>query len=96
MPRNIVRLGLMARVIQDLKLLLPLIRDYWKGVYRDVSVKSIIVFIVALAYIISPFDLIPDYILGFGQIDDAAILGLSLYFLEKDLMKYKQWKDRSE
>lgn len=27
------------------------------------------------------------------HIDDAVILGLSLYFLEKDLMKYKQWKD---
>jgi uncharacterized membrane protein YkvA (DUF1232 family) len=93
--KNIVRLGLLARVIQNLKLLLPLIRDYWKGTYRDVSVKSIVIFIVALAYIISPFDLIPDFILGFGQIDDAAILALSLYFLEKDLLKYKEWKDRN-
>ncbi len=95
MPRkSIVRFGLLARIIQDLKLLFPLIRDYLKGTYRDVSVKSIVIFIVALAYIISPIDLIPDYILGLGQIDDAAILGLSLYFLEKDLMKYKEWKDK--
>jgi uncharacterized membrane protein YkvA (DUF1232 family) len=92
--KSIIRLGLAARIIQDLKLLIPLIRDYWKGTYRDVSAKSIIVFIVALAYIISPIDVIPDYILGLGQIDDAAILGLSLYFLEKDIMKYKDWKDR--
>jgi uncharacterized membrane protein YkvA (DUF1232 family) len=76
-------------------LLFPLIRDYWKGTYRDISAKSIVIFIVALAYIISPIDLIPDYILGLGQIDDAAILGLSLYFLEKDLMKYKEWKDKN-
>jgi uncharacterized membrane protein YkvA (DUF1232 family) len=75
--------------------LIPLIKDYWKGTYRDVSVKSIVIFIVALAYIISPVDLIPDYIIGLGQIDDAVILGLSLYFLEKDLMKYKQWKSRN-
>jgi uncharacterized membrane protein YkvA (DUF1232 family) len=95
MPRNIVRLGLMARLFQDIKLLFPLIRDYWKGTYRDLSAKSIVIFIVALAYIISPIDLIPDYILGLGQIDDAAILGLSLYFLEKDLMKYKEWKDKN-
>ena len=94
--KNIVRLGLLARVIQDFKLLFPLIRDYWKGTYRDVSVKSIIIFIVALAYIISPFDFIPDYIIGLGQIDDVVILGLSLYWLEKDLLKYKEWKDRSE
>ena len=96
MPRNLVRLGLMARLFQDIKLLFPLIRDYWKGTYRDISAKSIVIFIVALAYIISPIDLIPDYILGLGQIDDAAILGLSLYFLEKDLMKYKEWRDNND
>ena len=92
---SIIRLGFLARLFQDLKLLIPLIKDYWKGTYRDVSVKSIVIFVVALAYIISPIDLIPDYILGLGQIDDAVILGLSLYFLEKDLRKYKEWKDRN-
>ena len=90
---SILRLGFLARLFQDLKLLIPLIKDYWKGTYRDVSVKSIVIFVVALAYIISPIDLIPDYIIGLGQIDDAVILGLSLYFLEKDLQKYKNWKD---
>ncbi len=93
---SIIRLGFLVRLFQDLKLLIPLIKDYWKGTYRDISVKSIVIFIVALAYIISPIDLIPDYIIGLGQIDDAVILGLSLYFLEKDLRKYKEWKGRNE
>jgi uncharacterized membrane protein YkvA (DUF1232 family) len=92
---SIIRLGFLVRLFQDLKLLIPLIKDYWNGTYRDVSVKSIVIFVVALTYIISPIDLIPDYIIGLGQIDDAVILGLSLYFLEKDLRKYKEWKDRN-
>ena len=94
MSKNIIKTGLAARLIQNLKLILPLIRDYWKGTYRDVSIKSIVIFLVGLVYIISPVDLIPDYIIGLGQIDDVAILGLSLYFLEKDLLRYKAWKDR--
>src|SRR5210317_1086282 len=93
---SIIRFGLLTRLFQDLRLLIPLIKDYWKGTYKDISVKSIVIFVVALAYIISPIDLIPDYIIGLGQIDDAVILGFSLYFLEKDLRKYKEWKDRNE
>ncbi|MBW2491930.1 MAG: DUF1232 domain-containing protein [Deltaproteobacteria bacterium] len=93
---SIIRFGLLSRLFQDLRLLIPLIKDYWKGTYRDISVKSIVIFVVALAYIISPIDLIPDYIIGLGQIDDAVILGLSLYFLEKDLRKYKEWRDSNE
>ena len=95
MPRNIFRLGFLVRLFKDLQLLLPLIKEYWKGTYRDVSIKSIVIFLAALAYIVSPIDLIPDYIIGLGQVDDAAILGLSLFFLEKELMKYSEWRDRN-
>jgi uncharacterized membrane protein YkvA (DUF1232 family) len=95
-PKNIIKIGLLARLFQDLRLLMPLIKDYWKGKYRSVSVKSLAIFIITLAYIISPIDLIPDYIIGLGQVDDAAVLGLALYFLEKELRNYKEWKDRNE
>ena len=86
MARNIIILGLLARLFQNLRLLVPLIKDYWKGNYRDVSIRSIIIFVVALIYIISPIDLIPDYIIGLGQIDDVAIIGFSLFFLEIEVL----------
>lgn len=37
--------------------------------------------VAAIAYIVSPFDLIPDFALGLGQLDDLAILliGLRLF-----------------
>ena len=84
----------MARIFRNLRLLLPLIRDYWKGTYRVLSIKSIVVFILTLAYIISPIDIIPNWILGFGQINNVAILAFGIQLLEKDLVNYKQWKDR--
>ena len=96
MKNKPVKIGLWTRIIQSLTLLFPLVRDYLKGTYRDVSAKSIAIFIIALVYLISPIDLIPDWILGLGQIDDAAILGLALYYMEKDLVKYRQWRERRE
>ena len=94
MNKNIIRFGFLSRLLQDFKLLFPLIRDYFKGTYRAVSVKSIIIFLAGLIYIISPFDFIPDYIPGLGQIDDVAILAFCLYLLEKDLLKYEKWRQQ--
>jgi len=87
-----IKVSLWSRLINDFKLLFSLIKDYWKGVYRDVSIGSILLFSSAIIYILSPIDIIPDFILGFGQIDDTAVLLLCLYLLEKDLYKYKEWK----
>ena len=89
---KLIKVSLWRRLIEDFRLLFSLIKDYWKGVYRDVSIWSILVFSSAIIYILSPIDIIPDFMLGIGQIDDAAILLLCLYFLEKDLYKYKEWK----
>jgi len=92
MGKNITRVGLLSRLARDFKLLFSLIRDYWKGNYRDVSLFSMVVFGITIAYILSPFDFLSDFVPGLGQIDDALLLLLCLYFLEKDLYKYRDWK----
>jgi len=85
--------NLIRRLFEDLRLLLLLIRDYSKGVYRDVSPISAVVFILAVAYLLIPTDLIGDFIPGLGQLDDAALFLGCLYFLEKDLYRYRDWKE---
>jgi len=95
-PNRLVRFSLWGRLIDDFKLLFSLIKDYWKGVCRDVSIWPILLFFLTIIYILSPVDIIPDFMLGIGQIDDAAVLLLCLYFLEKDLYKYKEWKEKGQ
>ena len=90
-PNKLLSASLLSRLFEDVKLLFLLIRDYWNGVYRDVSIWSILVFSIGIIYILSPIDIISDFSLGIGQIDDAVVLLLCLNFLEKDLYKYKEW-----
>lgn len=42
-----------------------------------------------IAYIISPIDIIPDFIPGFGQVDDLGAGGALLYVLIRFI---RQWK----
>jgi len=94
MPRPVAgNTNLIRRLLEDLRLLFLLIRDYSKGRYRDVSPMSAVVFILAVAYLLVPTDLIGDFIPGLGQLDDAALFLGCLYFLEKDLYRYRYWKE---
>ncbi|MFO7716871.1 YkvA family protein [Desulfosarcina sp.] len=87
-------MNLFKRLTEDLRLLVLLIRDYGKGRYRNVSPVSGIIFFLAVAYLLFPIDLIGDFIPGLGQLDDAAVLMGCLYFLEKDLYRYRDWRDQ--
>jgi uncharacterized membrane protein YkvA (DUF1232 family) len=55
------------------------IRLAWR-LLQDTRVPWVIklVPVAAVVYVISPLDLIPDFILGFGQLDDLAIVLLGL------------------
>jgi len=95
-PGNFGKIGILGWLVEDLKLYVSLIKDYRLGAYKKFPFLSAAGIVFTLVYIISPIDLIPDYIIGLGQIDDAAIVGLCLYLLKKDLKKYKQWLKESE
>ena len=43
--------------------------------------KRALPLILGLLYVLSPFDLIPDVLIGLGWFDDLAVLALLGYFL---------------
>ena len=90
-PGNLGKIGILGRLIGDLKLYVSLIKDHRSGAYKKFPFLSVAGIVFTLAYVISPIDLIPDYIIGIGQIDDAAVVGFCLYLLRKDVRKYKEW-----
>jgi len=73
------------------QLLFALAKDYFNGTYKNISTKSIIAIVAALLYFLSPVDLISDFILGLGFIDDVFIIGLVIKEVSIDLDKYRLW-----
>jgi|SRR3989339_230985 len=84
--------GLIKGVKEDTLILLGMVKDYWSGKYRNVSWYTIAISVAALLYLISPIDVIPDWIFAVGLVDDAMLIKLALDAIEKDYKKYKKWK----
>ena len=83
----------LERYAKDLMLLMSLVKDYYQGNYRNIPYKTISAAVVGLLYVLNPIDIIPDFIPFIGQVDDALVLGFCLRLMEKDLNKYKTWKN---
>jgi uncharacterized membrane protein YkvA (DUF1232 family) len=84
--------GPLGKFLNDCKLFIALVKDYWHGKYRRIPYWTIAAIVVALLYVLNPLDLIPDFIPGLGQIDDAAVIAACLLLVRQDLQKYKKWK----
>ena len=76
----------------DVAVLLSMLRAYIKKQYTDVSIATIIAAVAGLIYVVNPMDVVPEYVLGVGILDDAAILGIILQAMHMDLNKYKKWQ----
>lgn len=71
--------------------LFAMFRENSRGSYR-IPLLSVILLIGAVIYIISPIDLIPDFIPVIGWIDDSFVLYLALKLLVKEVNRYQQYK----
>ncbi len=72
---------------------LPLHRRAWLTwrLYRDPRVSPGLkraITVGALAYVVSPIDVLPDLLLGIGQVDDLGILVGLVFLLSNLLVKF--------
>lgn len=81
--------GLQA-YIDDLKLAYEMLRapDF------EIEKNTKIVLIIALLYIVSPIDLIPDSIPFIGLLDDILVAGYAIRQTAAELERYRQFKQR--
>lgn len=78
---------------EKLQLLIDLIKAYSKGEYKEVSKSTIITVIGAILYFVSPLDFVPDFVIGLGILDDAAVIGYTVKKISGELDAFKKWKE---
>jgi uncharacterized membrane protein YkvA (DUF1232 family) len=74
-------------------MLIAMVKDYWRKNYRQTPFGVIGAVVFTLIYILNPFDLVPDVLPVLGQVDDASVFTACLMLIERDLSKYRKWKD---
>lgn len=69
-----------------------LIRAYAKGSYREIPWQSLVMLVASVTYFVMPVDLIPDFIVGLGLLDDAALLGWTVKTFSSDIDAFTEWE----
>jgi Uncharacterized conserved protein len=75
-----------------LQSMLRLIRAYVRGEYRNAPRDSLLTVIAAVAYLVDPFDLIPDEIPFLGFLDDATVIGFAATRARAALDEFMIWE----
>lgn len=79
--------------VEDVRLFFSMLKDWTKGDYRRVPVRSVVAIVLSLLYVLAPADIVPDFIPFVGFVDDATILSLLIRFCKADLEAYKSWHE---
>ena len=80
----------------DFMALLSMLSAYFSGRYTKVPWKSIVTALGAVLYFVNPMDLIPDFILAAGYLDDAAVIAFCLNAIRGDLDEFLKHKNEEK
>jgi uncharacterized membrane protein YkvA (DUF1232 family) len=84
--------GALAEISTSLMALVRLVRAYAKGEYRDIAASRLVLIVAALLYFLIPTDVIPDFVVGVGLLDDVAVLGWVIKAVKDALDAFLKWE----
>ena len=73
---------------------LALLKAWLAGDYREVSKKTVVVIAAAVLYFVVPFDAIPDFLFGWGLLDDAAVIGYVFNQIKEEMDAFSAWQEK--
>ncbi len=84
-----------ATLRSRVRLLWMVLRDYVTGAYRQLPWKAVAALAAAVVYVVSPVDLVPDFLVPVGWTDDLVALALVWGLVKRELRDYCAWKGLS-
>ena len=84
--------GNLRGFIEEIKTLIRLVRAYLNGSYSQISQTSIVLILAGLIYLVNPLDVVPDFLLGVGFLDDATVLGFVILRTKSEIQKFLDWE----
>ena len=86
-------LPIIGGTVADVQDIISILDDYYHGRYKKLPVSVILGSVAIVAYLLSPFDIVPDSIPFLGFIDDAFIINIVLELcVDKELERYRNWR----
>lgn len=86
--------GSLLEARDELQTAIALLTAWLKRDYTDVSTKTLITLVAAVLYFVVPIDLIPDFLLGWGFIDDMAVIAYSFSQIREEITRYSEWTQK--
>lgn len=68
------------------------VSDVFSGRYKDYSMTALITLVAGMVYVVSPIDIIPDFIPVVGFTDDITVFLFVLKSVNDELEKYRKSK----
>ena len=90
------RAGAVGAFWDSLLRLFRLLRAYMKREYTNIPLHSLILIVAAVLYFVMPIDVIPDFLLGVGFLDDAAVVAWVVATVKKVLDDFARWESGRE
>ncbi len=72
--------------------LVRLVRSYTSGEYRQIQTNTIVSGLAVLLYVLSPIDLVPDFIPVVGFLDDLSLVGWFVGKFQVEITRFREWE----
>ena len=82
--------------LSHIPVFVSLINSYVKKEYTKVPIGTLTAIVSALLYVLSPVDLIPDFVPVLGALDDATVVLTCFTLVESDIEEYLEWREEQK